>query len=259
LFIEGDIRDRAKLDTLFKSYPVNKVVHLAAKAGVRPSIQDPLSYEDVNIRGTLNLLEASKDQSVAQFIFASSSSVYGGNRKIPFSESDPVDSPISPYAATKKAGELFCYNYHYHYRIATTCLRFFTVYGPRQRPEMAISRIARAILDNQPVPVYGDGTVRRDFTFIDDIIDGIILALENPFDYEIFNLGESESHQLREVIDLLSALIGKPAKIDFLPPQPGDMNATQADISKARKKLGYSPAINLERGLSQFIRSLLSS
>jgi UDP-glucuronate 4-epimerase len=254
ILLEGDIRDFSFLEKVFNQHPVDRMIHLAARAGVRPSIQDPLLYEEVNLKGTLNLLEISRLHSIKQFIFASSSSVYGGNIKIPFSESDPVDSPVSPYAATKKAGELFCYNYHHLYKIPMTCLRFFTVYGPRQRPEMAIHCFARSIRDEKPLPLFGDGTIRRDFTYIEDIIDGITLAIEKPFDYEIFNLGESETHPVNEVIQLLSKYIGKPAKINYLPPQPGDMLVTYADISKARQKLGYAPQTSLEQGLLKFVQ-----
>jgi UDP-glucuronate 4-epimerase len=254
--LEGDIRDLPFLKEVFSQLPIDKIVHLAARAGVRPSIQEPLLYEDVNIKGTLHLLEKSRENKIKQFVFASSSSVYGGNRKVPFSEDDPVNSPVSPYAATKKAGELLCYNYHHLYQIPVTCLRFFTVYGPRQRPEMAIHRFARAIIEEKQLPLYGDGTIKRDFTYIDDIIDGILLALTDPFDYEIFNLGESESYPILEVIRLLSALIGKPAQIQYLPPQPGDMLITHADISKARQKLNYDPRISLQKGLKSFVESL---
>jgi UDP-glucuronate 4-epimerase len=254
--IEGDIRDLPFIEDVFHKYSIDKIIHLAARAGVRPSILQPLLYEDVNIKGTLNLLEISRTKLIKQFVFASSSSVYGGNLKIPFSETDPVDSPVSPYAATKKAGELLCFNYHYLYRIPVTCLRFFTVYGPRQRPEMAIHNFARSIFKEIPFSLYGDGTIRRDFTYIEDIIDGIVLAIENPFGYEIFNLGESETHSIEEVIELLSKLIGKTAKINFLPPEPGDMLITFADISKARKMLGYNPKISLETGLNKFVKYL---
>jgi len=254
--IEGDIRDLPFIEDVFRKHSIDKIIHLAARAGVRPSIQLPLLYEDVNIKGTLNLLEISRTKLIKQFVFASSSSVYGGNLKIPFSETDPVDSPVSPYAATKKAGELFCYNYHYLYRIPVTCLRFFTVYGPRQRPEMAIYNFARSIFKEIPFSIYGDGTIRRDFTYIEDIIDGIVLALENPFEYEIFNLGESETHSIENVIELLSKLIRKTAKINFLPSEPGDMLITFADISKARKILGYDPKISLETGLKKFVKHL---
>jgi UDP-glucuronate 4-epimerase len=255
ILVEGDIRDFSFLEKVFAQYPVDRVVHLAARAGVRPSILYPLLYEEVNIKGTLNLLEVSRLHPIKQFVFASSSSVYGGNVKIPFSESDPVDSPVSPYAATKKGGELFCYNYHHLYKIPMTCLRFFTVYGPRQRPEMAIHCFARSIRDEKPLPLFGDGTIQRDFTYIEDIIDGITLAIEKPFDYEIFNLGESETHPVNEVIQLLSKYIGKPARINYLPPQPGDMPVTYADISKARKKLGYAPQTSLEQGLFKFVQA----
>lgn len=254
--LEGDIRDLPFLEKIFARHRIDKIVHLAARAGVRPSIQFPLLYEEVNMKGTLNLLEMSRARSIKQFVFASSSSVYGGNLKTPFSETDPVDSPVSPYAATKKAGELFCYNYHHLYQIPMTCLRFFTVYGPRQRPEMAIHLFARSIFEETPLPLYGDGTIRRDFTYIEDIIDGIVLTIKNPFGYEIFNLGESETHPVSEVIELLSKLIGKKAKINTLPSAPGDMIITYADISKAKKMLGYNPKTLLEKGLAKFVDEL---
>ncbi|MHB8482685.1 MAG: GDP-mannose 4,6-dehydratase [Nitrospiria bacterium] len=255
LFV-GDIRDTRFLEKIFREKSIDRIVHLAARAGVRPSIQDPLLYEEVNLKGTLNLLELSRKKSVKQFIFASSSSVYGGNVKIPFSETDPVDLPISPYAATKKAGELFCCTYHHLYKIPVTCLRFFTVYGPRQRPEMAIHLFARAIFEEKPLPLFGDGTIKRDFTYIDDIIDGVILALNTPFDYEIFNLGESETTSIKRVIELLSKFIGKPAKVDYLPSAPGDMLVTYADTSKARHQLGYAPKIPIEQGVFKFVEYL---
>lgn len=255
LFV-GDIRDTPFLERIFARQSFDKIVHLAARAGVRPSIQNPLLYEEVNIKGTLNLLELSRIHSIKQFVFASSSSVYGGNIKTPFSEADPVDSPGSPYAATKKAGELFCYNYHHLYQIPMTCLRFFTVYGPRQRPEMAIHLFARAIFEGKSLPLFGDGTIRRDFTYIDDIIDGIVQAIKNPFEFEIFNLGESETHPMNKVIELLSKYIGKPARINYLPVAPGDMLITYADISKARKKLGYDPKTPLEQGVFKFVENL---
>jgi len=251
--VEGDIRDYESLKSLFLTGRIQKIIHLAARAGVRPSIQEPLLYEEVNVKGTLNLLELSRHYAVEQFIFASSSSVYGGNRKVPFSENDSVDCPISPYAATKKCGELLCYNYFHHNHFPITCLRFFTVYGPRQRPEMAIHQFAKAILENKAVRLYGDGTVKRDFTFIEDIIDGIALALRYPNGYQIYNLGESETYSMMEVVDLLSKLANKRAKIEFLSPEPGDMPITFADISKARAELGYRPKTRLEEGLKLFV------
>lgn len=256
LLMEGDIRDLIFLEELFSKMSIDKIIHLAARPGVRSSIEHPLLNEDVNIKGTMNLLEISITKSIKQFVFASSSSVYGGSLKIPFSENDPVDCPVSPYAATKKSGELFCYTYHHLYKIPVTCLRFFTVYGPRQRPEMAIHHFAKAIFDGKPFALFGDGKIRRDFTYIEDIINGIILAIENPFAFEIFNLGESETHSIEEVILLLSKLIGKRPKINYLPPQAGDMLATFADISKARKMIGYDPKISLGKGLEIFVEYL---
>lgn len=248
-FFLGDIRDKIFLEKIFSENVFLKVIHLAAKAGVRPSVQNPLEYEEVNIRGTMNLLEILKRRKTGQFIFASSSSVYGANNKVPFSETDPVDHPVSPYAATKRAGELFCFNYSHLYGIPVTCLRFFTVYGPRQRPEMAISAFVRSIWEERPVLVYGDGTIQRDFTFIEDIVEGVIRGSEKIFPFEIFNLGGSETHSIKKVIGLLSSNLGKKAIVQYLPGQPGDMAITSADIKKAKEGLGYSPKITLEQGL----------
>lgn len=251
--IEYDIRNKQDLERVFRSHGINKIVHLAAMPGVRPSIQDPLLYQEVNIKGTINLLELSKENNIEHFIFTSSSSVYGVNSKLPFSEADKTSSPISPYAASKQAGELFCYIYYHLYHIPITCLRLFTVYGPRQRPEMAIHRFTTLIYQGKEIPMYGDGTSRRDYTYISDIIDGIISALDREFDYEIINLGNSKTVELRELISLIEANLGKKAKTRSLPPQPGDLPITYADISKAKKLLNYNPQVDIEEGITRFV------
>jgi len=250
--VEADILDYEKIQPLFRSHHFDIAVHLAARAGVRPSIQKPLLYEKVNVQGTMNLLELCRDYQVKKFVFASSSSVYGANKKVPFQESDPVDNPISPYAATKKAGELICYTYHQLYDISVNCLRFFTVYGPRQRPDMAIHKFARLILQEKPIPVFGSGKSRRDYTFISDIVQGIMGAIENCNGYHIYNLGESNTVELLYLIELIQDALGKKAILDFQPEQPGDVPITFADISKARDELNYDPQINIEAGIKQF-------
>jgi UDP-glucuronate 4-epimerase len=255
--IEGDIRDKTLLDKIFAENEIELVIHLAARAGVRPSILEPELYYDVNVVGTLILLEAMKTANVRRLLFASSSSVYGNNKKVPFSENDNVDFPISPYAATKKAGELLCHTYHNLYGFDIFCLRFFSVYGPRQRPEMAIHNFARKILDDRPISVYGDGTSKRDYTFIDDIVNGIISAMNNLKGYEIINLGESKTYSLNTVVALLEKSLSKKAIINKLPIQPGDVHLTNADISKAKSLIGYEPKTNLEEGISKFVSWLL--
>jgi UDP-glucuronate 4-epimerase len=249
----GDIRDGEALDPLLRGGAVELIVHLAARAGVRPSIQQPLLYQDVNVGGTAVLLEAARRHGVRKFIFASSSSVYGNNRKVPFAESDNVDHPISPYAATKKAGELLCHTYHDLFGIDITCLRLFTVYGARQRPDLAIHKFARLIEAGEPIPVFGDGSMERDHTYIDDIIDGILRAIERCGGYRIYNLGESRPVTLTHLIVALEAALGKQAVINRLPPQPGDVERTYADISLAGQELGYRPATRLEDGLARFV------
>jgi UDP-glucuronate 4-epimerase len=251
--VEGDIRDMALLREVFKSENIDMIFHPAARAGVRPSIVDPMLYEDVNIKGTMNLLEMAKEHKVKGFIFASSSSVYGRNEKVPFSEDDSVDNPISPYAATKKACELICYTYHHLYRINITCLRFFTVYGPRQRPEMAIHKFARLIDQGKPVPMFGDGRSKRDYTYIDDIVDGVIKAIEHNAPYGIYNLGESQTTELRELIALIAKYLGKDAVIEEHPDQPGDVPITYADITKSKRELGYDPQTKVGEGVRRFV------
>ena len=252
--VEGDILDERLLDDVFEGHAFDAIVHLAARAGVRPSIQQPLLYEQVNVRGTQLLLEQARKHEIRKFIFASSSSVYGANKKVPFSETDFVDNPVSPYAATKKAGELICYTYHHLYDLSCSCLRFFTVYGPRQRPDMAIHKFTRLIDAGEPVPMFGDGSSRRDYTYIDDVLQGVLQSIDRCEGYEVYNLGESRTIALRELIEKLEQLLGKKAIIQQLPPQPGDVPITYADISKARKKLDYNPKFPIEKGLEQFVR-----
>jgi len=253
--VEADIRDRSAMDKAITE-DVDVIVHLAARAGVRPSIEQPALYADVNINGTVVLLELARQRHVKKFVFASSSSVYGNNQKVPFAEDDNVDYPISPYAATKKAGELICHTYHHLYGIALTCLRFFTVYGPRQRPDLAIHKFARLIEDGQPIPVYGNGTMRRDFTYIDDIINGVIAAIDRCAGYEVYNLGESRPITVNDLIDEIERALGKKAIKEHLPLQPGDVEQTYADVTKAQRHLGYEPSTHIATGLAQFVRWL---
>ncbi|MBI3817881.1 MAG: GDP-mannose 4,6-dehydratase [Planctomycetes bacterium] len=252
--VRGDLRDRAAVFAAFKKRPFDAVVHLAALAGVRPSVKDPSKYNEVNIQGTINLLDAIRERPSTKFIFGSSSSVYGANSKTPFAESDPIEKMVSPYAVTKRAGEQFASCYHSLYQIPTVCLRFFTVYGPRQRPEMAIAKFASLIERGDPVPVFGDGRTRRDYTYVDDILDGVIKSIDRCGGYELFNLGESRTIELRELIDVLAREIGKPAKLQFLPPEPGDVPVTFADITKARAVLGYDPRVAIEDGVRRYVR-----
>jgi UDP-glucuronate 4-epimerase len=251
--VEGDIRDEALVDGLFTSHPINVVVHLAARAGVRPSIQKPLLYSDVNINGTLVLLEACRRHGIGKFIFGSSSSVYGNGSKVPFSEKDDVGMPISPYAVTKRAGELLCATYHNLYRLNVFCLRFFTVYGPRQRPEMAIHKFTRLIDRGLPVPRFGDGTTERDYTYITDIVAGVQRAIERVQGFEIINLGGSRTTRLSQLIGLIEAQLGKKALVEATVDQPGDVRATWADVAKAHRLLGFEPAVPIEEGLRRFI------
>jgi UDP-glucuronate 4-epimerase len=254
IFIECDIRNIDALTDVFTRYNIEKVIHLAARAGVRTSIIQPELYEEINIRGTINLLNLCTQFPVKQFIFGSSSSVYGTRSQIPFSESDPIDEPISPYATSKRCGELFCWTYHHLYGIPITCLRFFTVYGPRQRPEMAIHKFTRLIDNGKEVTVYGDGTSKRDYTYISDIVKGIAAACEIELEFEIINLGNSRPVELREVIHFIEQNLGKEAQVKRLPMQPGEMPITYADIDKAEKLLGYSPKIGIGEGIRNFIR-----
>ncbi len=249
-----DIRDRAALEKVFDSAKFDCIVHLAARAGVRPSLKQPLLYSETNITGTLNLLELAREHNIKQFVFGSSSSVYGINAKVPFNEDDPIRQPISPYAATKAAGELLCHTYSHLYGIRCTCLRFFTVYGPRQRPDLAIHKFARLITEGKSIPVFGDGTTRRDYTYIDDIIAGVRAAINyEASNYEVINLGESRTVELRELISLLEKELGAEANIDRQPLQPGDVPQTFADITKARRLLDYTPRTQIEEGIKRFV------
>ncbi len=251
---ENDIRDAPAVEKIFAENDFDAVVHLAAMAGVRPSLADPKLYAEVNINGTLNLLEAAKKNNLKQFVFGSSSSVYGENEKIPFAEDDRIQKPISPYAATKAAGELLCHTYSHLYDLRCVCLRFFTVYGARQRPDLAIHKFAKLISENQPIQMFGDGTTRRDYTFVDDIVQGICAAIDYAqSDYEIFNLGESQTIELKELIELLEKSLGKKALIEQHASQPGDVPVTYADISKAREILGYQPTTKIEQGIPKFV------
>jgi UDP-glucuronate 4-epimerase len=251
--MEGDIRDTGLLARIFSEFPITKIVHLAARAGIRSSLDQPLLYEDVNVRGTMNLLEMARQHKVEQFVFASSSSVYGGNTDVPFRETDRIHRTVSPYAATKYAGELMCYTYHHLYGVPTTCLRFFTVYGPRQRPEMAIHKFTRLIYDNKPIPFFGDGSTARDYTYIDDIIQGVVAAIDHPFPFEVFNLGESACIKLSELVSLIGEISGRQVELQRMAAQPGDVEITYADVDKARKMLGYDPRTPVKAGLTRFI------
>ena len=254
---EGDIRDFDFLSKIFKENHIDAVVHLAAYAGVRPSIENPTLYTDVNINGTVNLLECLKKFSVKKHVFASSSSVYGNNKQVPFSEDDFVDNPISPYASTKKAGELLCHTYHHLYHINTACLRFFTVYGTRQRPDLAIYKFTKLILEGKHIPFYGDGSTERDYTYIEDILDGLLKALDwvdsEEKRFEVFNLGESNTISLSEMVRTIEESLGIKAQLDRLPIQLGDVSKTYADISKAKRILGYDPHTVFEDGIREFI------
>ncbi len=258
-----DIRDKDALNAIFNAYKIDLVIHLAALAGVRPSIERPLDYEAVNIRGTQNLWELCKEFAVKKFICASSSSVYGNNEKVPFSETDNVDKPISPYAATKKACEVLGHVYHHLYHIDMIQLRFFTVYGPRQRPDLAIHKFTKLISDGQEIPFYGDGSTARDYTFIDDIIDGILKSIKylenNDNVYEILNLGESEVVTLSEMLSELEKALDKTANKKMLPMQPGDVLKTNADITKAKTLIGYKPTTNFQNGIKKFVEWFLGN
>jgi UDP-glucuronate 4-epimerase len=250
---EMDILDTEGMSALFARHSFDAIIHLAAYAGVRPSIAHPLLYGEVNVMGTIGLLELAKTHGVKKILYASSSSVYGNNTKVPFSEADNVDFPVSPYAATKKAGELLCYNYHYLYNLSVACLRFFTVYGPRQRPEMAIHKFAQLIRDGKPIPVYNHGKCLRDYTYISDIIDGILHILDADFSYDIVNLGESQPISTLDLITLLEGAMRKKARIELLPAQPGDVEKTYADISKAKALYHYRPQFPIARGIVEFV------
>ena len=250
-----DIRNFEALDKIFREErEIKKIVHLAAMAGVRNSIKYPALYNEVNVQGIINLLELAKKYEIDNFIFASSSSVYGGNKKIPFSENDQVDHPISPYAATKKAGELICHTYYYLYHLNITCLRFFTVYGPAGRPDMAPYKFTKAILKGEEILMFGDGSSQRNYTYIDDIIEGVYSAFGKNFGYEIINLGGSQLISLKDFISIIENISGRKAKIKQVGEQAGDMPITSADISKAKQLLNYHPKTDIEKGMAIFIK-----
>lgn len=251
--VRGDICDAGLMAALFERFAPERVIHLAAWAGVRPSIEHPAIYQKVNLEGTVTLLEQCRRAGVDRLVFASSSSVYGARSTVPFREDDPVDHPISPYAATKKAGELLCYTWHHLHGIHTHCLRFFTVYGPRQRPEMAIHKFARLIDAGETLTVFGDGASSRDYTYIDDIVDGVVASVERVEGYRIYNLGESETTTLAELVEHIGRALGKTPKIRHAPMQPGDVPRTFADIDRARAELGYAPRVKIAEGIERFV------
>ncbi len=264
--VQGDLRDEAALRDAIEGQgsaegtatfgAVEAVVHLAAMAGVRPSIERPLLYEDVNVRGTLLLLEAMRAAGVSRLVFGSSSSVYGENEKVPFAEDDRVDHPISPYAATKKAGELICHTWHHLYGFSVACLRFFTVYGPRQRPDLAIAKFTRLMLADAPIPVYGDGAASRDYTYVDDIVEGICRALTwttGAPRYDVFNLGNASPVDLTTLVRHIEAAVGHPAVLERLPRQPGDVARTFADVDKSGQVLGFTARTPIAEGIARYV------
>ena len=258
-FIHGDLTDRAAVDEALGSAKFDQIIHLAARAGVRPSLQEPALYQRVNVEGTVNLLEAARLNGVSKVTIASSSSVYGVNAKVPFTESDPIFSAISPYAASKLAGEALGHTYHHVYGMDIVMLRFFTVYGPRQRPDLAIHKFASLISAGKPIPVFGDGSTARDYTFVTDTVDGILACTRARFGFQIFNLGESQTVTLNRLIELLEKSLGRPAILDRQPPQPGDVPITYADISKARNLLGYNPTVKIDEGIPRFVEWFLQN
>ena len=264
--IEGDLLDAVLVESIFRGAsadpgpghepsrePLTGVIHLAARAGVRPSLQEPILYEEVNCIGTLRLLEAARRWGPQVFTFGSSSSVYGINSKVPFSEDDPINQPISPYATTKRSGELLCFNYHHLYDLKLSCLRFFTVYGPAQRPEMAIHKFTDLIARGETIPLFGNGESRRDYTYVDDIVDGILAAHDTAPEFEIFNLGGAETTRLVDLVAWIGEALAVEPRIEYRPEQPGDVPITYADVSKAGRLLGYSPKVPIREGLRRFV------
>lgn len=254
VLVRGDIRDAELLRRLFTRDRPDLVLHLAARAGVRPSLEEPTSYADINIIGTIRLLEAMREHEVPRMVFASSSSVYGARTDGPFAESDRVDMQVSPYAASKKAAELMCATFFRVYGIQNTALRFFTVYGPRQRPEMAISLFARRIAAGEPISMFGDGSSVRDYTFVDDIVDGVLAAVDRPLGYEVLNLGNGDPIRLDALIRTIGDAVGREAIVQRLPDQPGDVPMTYADVSRARELLGYAPRTSIAEGVHAYVR-----
>ena len=253
-FFKTDIRNKDEISKILNQHKVDTVIHLAAKAGVRPSIESIEAYYDVNVNGTISLLESMRKNNIKRMLFASSSSIYGNNSKVPFAETDPVDTPISPYASTKKSGELLCHVYHHLYNFEITCLRFFTVYGPRQRPDLAIHKFTRLINEGKPIPFYGDGTTARDYTYVEDIIEGIHCALRHMKGFQVFNLGESNTITLDKLVRTLENNLNKAAILNRQPMQPGDVTQTYADISKAKSEIGYNPKFDFETGINEFVK-----
>lgn len=250
---ESDITDYKAMERIFNENKIDKVCHLAAQAGVRYSLTNPFTYESTNVLGTLNFLELCRHKGVKTIVYASSSSVYGNNKKTPFSVEDNVDHPISLYAATKKTNELMAYTYHHLFGLHCTGLRFFTVYGPWGRPDMALFKFTKAILEDKPIDVYNFGKMKRDFTFITDIVAGILASLDKEYPYEIFNLGNSNTVELMYYIECIEKELGKKAKKNLLPMQPGDVPESFADIERSRKMLGFDPKVKIEEGIHQFI------
>ena len=251
--IKADISDYDAMNNIFKKHKFNKICHLAAQAGVRYSLENPFEYEKSNILGTLVMLEMARKHNIKDFVFASSSSVYGDNKKIPFSEEDNVNNPVSLYAATKKSDELLAYTYHHLYKINCTGLRFFTVYGPWGRPDMALFKFVKKILEDKPIDIYNNENMKRDFTYISDITEGVLAAIGNPFPYEIINLGNGKPIELSYFIECIENALGKKAIKNMLPMQSGDVKITHADIKKAERLLGYKPKINIEEGIKRFV------
>jgi UDP-glucuronate 4-epimerase len=258
-FHQEDIREEAAMNRLFEQHRPEAVIHLAARAGVRPSLEQPLLYERVNVGGTTVLLEAARRSGVRKFVFASSSSIYGIANRVPFSEEDHLNLPVSPYAATKIAGEKICFTYSHLYNLSVVALRFFTVYGPRQRPDLAIRKFTDIIDRGEPLPMYGDGSAGRDYTFVEDIVEGIAAALALDCRFEVFNLGNSSPVRLRDMIAAIEGALGKQADIRRLPDQPGDVPITYADISRASRLLGYAPAVPFAAGIRRFVDWHLAS
>lgn len=255
--IEGDVSNKAQLDAAFVEARADMVIHLAARAGVRASVSDPFLYQRVNVEGTLNVLECARIHKVPKITFGSTSSVYGLNAKIPFSESDALLHTVSPYAATKLAGEALARSYSHLHGLKITVLRFFSVYGPRGRPDMAIYGFTEKMLAGQKIGMFGDGSSERDYTYVDDIVQGVLATVEKDFAFEIFNLGESQTISLMNLVSLLERSLNRKALTEHLPEQPGDVPRTYADISKSRKLLGYDPQTKIEAGIPKFVEWFL--
>ncbi|MBN2506956.1 MAG: SDR family NAD(P)-dependent oxidoreductase [Verrucomicrobia bacterium] len=257
-FVQGDLRDPSAVNALFAGVRFDQIIHLAARAGVRPSLEEPALYQRVNVEATVHVFEAARRHGVPKIVMASSSSVYGVNAKVPFSEDDPTVSVISPYAASKVAGEALGHVYHHVYGLDVVMLRLFTVYGPRQRPDLAIHKFARLLVAGKPIPVYGDGSAARDYTYVTDTVDGVLAASRKKFGFEIINLGESRTVSLTRLIELLEAALGRKAVVDRRPSQPGDVPLTFANIEKARRLLGYAPQVDIEQGIPRFVQWFLA-